>query len=311
VCHEIDTDRCTRCFQQSIFSAKRAFGTVQASSLGSVLPPLARAARRTAPRLASRLAQTVATRAAIRVTAAEVSERLAAGREALASIDLIVAPSPSLADELLRLGAPADRIRISDYGFLPLGPGPQRKPGDSLRIGYVGTLVWHKGVHLAIEAMRHLPSTGCELKIFGDLATFPAYIADLRSRAAGLPVRFMGAFDRDQVSRVYAEIDVLVVPSLWLENSPLVIHEAFMAGVPVVGSRIGGIPNLVRDGWNGLLFEPASPDALARSMQRLIDDHGLLATLASRTAAVKSIEEDAREWEGRYDEVMVRGRSGA
>ena len=73
---------------------------------------------------------------------------------------------------------------------------------------------------------------------------FPEYAAGLRAQAAGLPVRFMGAFDRERTADVYAQIDVLVVPSLWLENSPLVIHEAFMAGVPVVGARIGGIADL-------------------------------------------------------------------
>ena len=65
----------------------------------------------------------------------------------------------------------------------------------------------------------------------------------------------------------YARIDVLVVPSLWLENSPLVIHEAFQAGVPVVGSRIGGIADSSRDGWNGLLFEPGLARELAASSQ--------------------------------------------
>ena len=76
----------------------------------------------------------------------------------------------------------------------------------------------------------------------------------------------MGRFERDHVADVYSQFDVLVVPSLWLENSPLVIHEAFMAGVPVVGARIGGISDLVRDGENGLLYPPESSAALAAAL---------------------------------------------
>src|SRR4029079_12294240 len=94
-----------------------------------------------------------------------------------------------------------------------------------------------KGVHVLLDAVRGLPSDGYELKIFGNPDVFPEYAAGLRAAAAGLPVRFMGAFDRERVAEVYGQIDVLVVPSLWLENSPLVIHEAFMAGIPLCGAR--------------------------------------------------------------------------
>ena len=91
-----------------------------------------------------------------------------------------------------------------------------------------------------------------ELLVFGSPETFPEYSASLRRLAAGLPVRFLGGFGDGEAAEAYAQLDVLVVPSLWPENSPLVIHEAFLAGVAVVGARIGGIPELLRDGACGL-----------------------------------------------------------
>ena len=185
-------------------------------------------------------------------------------------------------------------------------PVNERVRGDTLRIGYVGTLVWHKGVHVLIDAMRLLKATRCELKIFGSLDVFPDYAADLRRRAEGLPVHFMGSFDADRAHAVYAGIDVLVVPSLWLENSPLVIHEAFAAGVPVVGARIGGIGGLLRDGWNGLLYEPRSSSALAAALRGLIDRPERVKEFAGRLPRAKSIEEDASEWEAMYVEVLER-----
>ena len=108
---------------------------------------------------------------------------------------------------------------------------------------------------MLLEAARELPAGAYEIEVWGALDTFPDYTASLRAMARGLPVRFCGAFHNGQGAEVYAASTLLVVPSLWPENSPLVIHEAFMAGVPVVASRIGGIPELVCDGVNGALYD--------------------------------------------------------
>jgi glycosyltransferase involved in cell wall biosynthesis len=96
---------------------------------------------------------------------------------------------------------------------------------------------------------------------------------------------------------------------LWPENSPLVIHEAFMHGAAVVGSRLGGIPELVTDGVNGFLYNATDAAELARCLQRFVDDDKLAGRMAQRAPRVKPIGEDAREWETRY-EALVRSRSG-
>ena len=289
---------------------------------------LARAARRLPPTLLPA------------VTPADVEARLAAARRVFDDVDLFVAPSRSMAEEFKALGVPPARIRVSDYGFPGVrgvsdwsdtpqtgvrgvsdeSDTPQtgvrgvrpvsevsetcqtpRRPiraGGRLRIGYVGTLVWHKGVHVLIDAVRGLPVDAYELVIYGNPDVFPDYAAELRTQAAGLPVRFAGAVPRARIADAYADVDVLVVPSLWLENSPLVIHEAFMARVPVVAARIGGIADLVDDGRNGLLYD--SPGQLHAILARLIASPGRLTLLAANAPAVKSIEQDAREWDAVY-----------
>jgi glycosyltransferase involved in cell wall biosynthesis len=96
---------------------------------------------------------------------------------------------------------------------------------------------------------------------------------------------------------------------VWLENSPLVIHEAFMAGLPVVGARIGGIAELIEEGHTGLLYDPSSPGELAAALQRLIGSPDLVHRLHHHVLSrprVKSIDEDAREWEVVYSEVLGR-----
>src|SRR5439155_9349363 len=114
-------------------------------------------------------------------------------------------------------------------------------------------------------------------------------------------VRARGAIAHDQVPHALASIDVLVVPSIWPENSPLVIQEAFLAGVPVIASRIGGIPEVVRDGRNGLLFRAGDAADLARSLTRLLDEPGLLDTLRTGIPPVRTIDEDVSQARAMYE----------
>jgi glycosyltransferase involved in cell wall biosynthesis len=319
VCHAIDTERCVRCFRESPFCALVSFGRLAAATRApGRLQHVALAVVRRFPRLAGRFVRAARRARPLGMAKRDIDERWAAAQRVFEEVDLFVAPSPSIAAEFQRLGINVSKIRISDYGVVPLLRSPRNGSHDThgrhgtpgpLRIGYVGTLVWHKGLHVLLDAVRGLPPTTWELKIFGNPGVFPDYAAGLRARAAGLPVRFMGAFQRERIADVYAQIDVLVVPSLWLENSPLVIHEAFMAGIPVVGPRIGGIADLVDDGRTGLLYAPDSPAELEAALRRLIEnpEHlNELAELVRTLPRVKSTTEDAQEWDAVYADVLRR-----
>lgn len=251
------------------------------------------------------------------VAAADIEARLADLRQVFEAVQLFVAPSLSIADAHERLGLHRSKLLVSDYGFVHRAPGveglrpaggartsPLASPLSPVRIGFVGTLVWHKGLHVLLEAARELPASAYEIEVWGALDTFPDYTASLRAMARGLPVQFRGAFHNGQGAEVYGRFDLLVVPSLWPENSPLVIHEAFMAGVPVVAARIGGIPELVTEGVNGALYDAASPAALADTLRGLILRPDRLAEMASHAPAVKTITEDARDWERRYESLV-------
>jgi len=196
-------------------------------------------------------------------------------------------------------------LRISDYGFRSRSEPPGRavRSGPA-RIGFVGTPVWHKGLHVLVDAVRKLPADRFVLAVHGDTSVFPDYIESLRRRSRGLQVEFAGAFPREQAEAVYDALDVLVVPSIWLENSPLVVHEAFMAGVPVVASRIGGLADLIQHDHNGLLFEPGNAESLAATLRALLEDPALLRRLRETQTGVKSIERDALEWETAYTDVL-------
>ena len=309
VCTEIDPARCARCFPQSPTAALAAFAWLGGRpGTAASLARVARAALRRLPRLTASVARGLARRRLAALGPPEIEARLEAARATMAAMALVVAPSRSLAKELSRLGLDGAPVEVSDYGFAPL-PEVPRTPGDErLRLGFVGTPVWHKGVHVLLEALRELPPARVDLEIVGCLDTFPDYAARLKRAASGLPVRFTGSVPRARVAEIYARVDVLVVPSLWPENSPLVIHEAFQAGVPVVGARSGGIADLVEDGVNGLLYEPFSPAALAAALRRLLEEPGLATRLAAGRPRVKTIDEDSHEWTQRYARVLAAHR---
>ncbi len=305
VCVDIDPARCARCFAESPSAPQLAFGH------SGVRMWIAQEVARRAPWLVRvpellrvvRAGSARATFASVGTDA--IARRLERAREVFASIDLFVSPSRALAEDLVRFGLPADKVVVSDYGFAPRPPVPRVPRGPRLRLGFVGTLSWHKGVHTLVEAVRQLPADRVQLEIFGDPRCFPDYVAEVQARAAGAPIVFRGAFPPDRVAEVHAGLDVLVVPSLWPENSPLVIHEAFLAGVPVVAARTGGIPELVTHGESGLLYD-GSVSGLAAALQSLVEQPALLAELGRRAPRVKTIEEDAAEWEARYLQLIAR-----
>lgn len=305
VCTEIDADRCSRCFAESPFAQQMGAARVLGRRGGRLAGRAALWLRRASPSISSAIAARAG--AGAHVSASDLRRRLAYARHVFDTVDLFVAPSKALADEFERFGMPGDRLEVSDYGFPEVKPAAKSPSAGALRIGFVGTLVWHKGAHVLLDAARMLRGA-FEVHVHGDMGTFPDYAERLRRDAVGLRVTFHGGFDRERVSEVFAGLDLLVVPSLWPENSPLVIHEAFLNSVPVVGARVGGVPGLVADGVSGLLYEADSATSLAGCLQRLIDRLGDLRTLAAAAPAVKTIADDAREWEERYLRVL-RARS--
>jgi len=311
ICHEIDPGECARCFPRSHFAAQVSLGRLHGSSHGIAARALRFASRlgQWVPGLSSGFGPaTLQQMAPVSVTPEQTRQRLDQVRRMFGAVDRFVAPSPALADYFRRFGLPGEKLEVADYGFPTNTAGKRertfRKP---LRIGFVGTLVWHKGLHVLLDAVRGLPRDDYQVLIFGDPNTFPDYARELRTLAKGLPVFFKGPYSgHDDVAKVYEQIDLLVVPSLWPENSPLVIHEAYLAGVPVVGSRLGGTVDLVRHGEWGMLFDPTVPGELAAVLRSVLEQPELLQRWARALPSVRALEEDAQWWHDTYLDVLQR-----
>jgi glycosyltransferase involved in cell wall biosynthesis len=157
---------------------------------------------------------------------------------------------------------------------------------DGPALGAAGRLTAQKALGDALDALARVP--GVQLLVRGDGPERPG----LESRAAALGltgrVRFLGAGTRDDVLALFRAVDVALSTSAW-ENLPHAVLEALAAGTPVIATAVGGIPEVVRDGENGLLVPPGDVDALAAAVERLVRDDALRASLAA--AAAPSVAE--------------------
>jgi glycosyltransferase involved in cell wall biosynthesis len=221
-------------------------------------------------------------------------------RRCLSQADALVSPSAYLAGVFERHGFPLERILVSDNGTnLSWQAQAARPPHEKLRFGYIGTLAPHKGVHILLEAFAGLETAEAELHVYGGAGADETYARRLRERYGAI-AQFRGPFAHDQISDVLNAIDVLVVPSVWAENSPVTIHEAQIAGVPVIASDIGGMTALVREGRAGWLVPSGDIDALRHRLISLIATPEQLSDVQETMKPVKSIAAQARELEALY-----------
>ncbi len=227
----------------------------------------------------------------------------------LRTADRVLAPSRFLRDVYLSAGLAEATITYCDHGFdgrrFPRTP-PRTTTEHPVRFAYMGRLVPEKGLHLLAEAFA-FSAKEASLDVYGVRSErclyYEEYVKSLVHR--GSRVVFREPVRQEHLAAAYRNIDVLVVPSLWWENSPLNIREAFLAGVPVITSDIGGMRELVTEGTNGLLFRAGDAADLRRKMEMLVEDPSLISRLRPDSGKVKCMEAHAGEIEEVYRSVMT------
>ena len=170
-------------------------------------------------------------------------------------------PVPLLESYFRQRSVPSSRRCTCSATGLIEGPAVPRSPaGDgTLHVGYVGAVVAHKGVHVLVDALRTARLGKVKLSLFGVIVK--PYVSELLRDAENiedLELRAFGSFEPAHLPGLLSDVDVVVVPSIWPETYSIVIREAFACGIPVIASRIGALPEGVRDGENGLLFDAGS-----------------------------------------------------
>jgi len=287
----------------------------EAAAAATAAAALARAAARRLPRGVTRSLRRAAAAAARDGQAAATLRRARALQQACRAATRCLAPSSTVRERFLAFGVEAARLTPQELG-LDLAPfrGLRPAPGDGrLRIGFLGSLMVSKAPHLALEAYAGLPPGRASLQLFGAHAAYhgdDGYRARLEPLLRLPGVRYGGALPHAEVPAALAGLDIVVVPSVWLENSPLVIREAFAAGVPVVAADLGGMAEMVEDGRSGLLFRPGDAADLRRCLARLLEEPGLRERLRAGIPPVRDIADDAAWTRRIYAECAAEAAAG-
>jgi glycosyltransferase involved in cell wall biosynthesis len=196
------------------------------------------------------------------------------------TVDIIHSPSVFTANLALQAGAPEEKVVVVDPHGIKYDANFKlpKRPSTLLRLGMIG-FAHAKGTHVAVEAMRYLASDRLELRIYGKME-MGDFKTQIENSAKELNIKLMGAFEQPRLSEIFHEMDVLIVPSIWYENAPTVIREAFATGTPVIASNVGGMAEMVTHGVDGLHFQVGDSVDLAAKIQTLLDNPGMLEQLS-------------------------------
>ena len=225
--------------------------------------------------------------------------------------DALVMGSDFIAESLRGLGflGPGAPVRVIPYGIESWpAVAPRPRPRRPLRFGFLGAIMPHKGVHVAVEAFREIDPERATLDVVGDGGALPTYTKELEAIASAA-VRFKGSVPELEKARLLSGFDVLIVPSLGLESFGLAAREAMALGVPVLASRRGALTEAFEDGVCGAYFEPGDAAGLRGWVERLCERPEVVAEWTRRLPAVKTTDAHAEEIEAVYEQVLA-ARSG-
>ena len=186
-------------------------------------------------------------------------------------------------------------------------------PGNGLRVGYLGSLLRHKGVHILVRAFHQLRTPGSTLQIYGFAMPGDPFMSQLRRLVSQDPrVKLMGRYHQKDLPDILSRIDVIVIPSLWHETFSIVAREALLSGTPVVASEIGAFPRSSTAGRTGYSCLSAITDALHDALHSLSTDPDLLAHLREgallSAKRIKSMDDHVHEVDLLYESLAKKPR---
>jgi glycosyltransferase involved in cell wall biosynthesis len=199
--------------------------------------------------------------------------------------------------KIINHGISYDKIKISKNNY---------SKDNQIIFCYAGTLAPHKGVHIILDAFKKINSNKIQLKIYGS-GHNESYVNQLKKIAKNdRRIQFCGVFSENEVGEIFSKVDLVIVPSLWYENYPLVLHEALACNVPVIASNVGGMAEKISDGKNGFTFEIGNSNSLKKIIEMIINNPDLLNQLKNnlKNFILPTVEQEAYAYEREYKSLV-------
>lgn len=277
ICEVVDLERCSRCLQTFSWRNPPRLAVVARSLHG-----LRRATGFDVQKPLQRIFRTLGGKRskdgdpppdAALVKTLEERRRVVRGR-LVPAVDRFLCPSRFLLQRIAAFGVPAERLFHNPYGTPRPPAGWSRHPRQGpRRLAFCGSVLPHKGVHVLLAAFRLLRAryddSRVTLAVHGGWESDPGYGERMKALGGELGVRVTGSYDPPQIDHLLADVDALVVPSLWYENQPITILDARVRGIPAIVSDCGGMAELVRDAE--LRFRTGDAADLCRALAAFVE----------------------------------------
>ena len=244
-----------------------------------------------------------------------IHKRMIETKAIINKVDLFISPSYYLRDRFIKdFNVPENKIIYLDYGFPTeyLTQTEKSKEKTIYTFGYIGTHIPAKGLNILIEAFKQIKEPA-SLKIFGRANGQSTNALKALAETSKNKIEFSGEYiNHNLANDVFSNVDSIVVPSIWGENSPLVIHEAQACKVPVITANYGGMKEYVQHNVNGLLFEHRNAKSLAEQMKfaiynpekmKVLGERGYLYSTGGR---VPDIQTHCKELEKLYQKYITK-----
>lgn len=254
-------------------------------------------------KIQSRIAHTVNYHFNKNIFRKQLVDRLNAHRNVLKSVDVVIYPTKFLQTELYKWNLKGKENKISSDGIQDTYFRKfKRTRSQKIRFAFIGSIVAAKGLLVLVKAWERADTANAVLKVYGNMSDDPDYakkVLQIANRHMNIEIK--GGFKPDQIGKVFEEIDMLIVPSTWFENAPLVIRNALLSHTPAIATNLGGMTEVINEKKSGLLFENGNSDDLADKMTKVIENPELLNSFAFPIQ--KNIEKNADEMISLYKKI--------
>lgn len=236
----------------------------------------------------------------------DFSKRLSVMKKILKNASYITYSSEALAKAVRENGLVEDR---SNFLKIKHGYNPEKilkKKRKKFVFAYTGSLHPYKGAHVCVRAFTKLKNRSANLFIYGDKKHDSIYSRYL-TKLAGKDKRiiFKGVYKQEETSKLMASVDCVVVSSIWQETHPFTAVAAVAYKTPVLGSKTGGIPEIVKDGQTGFLFKPGDSNDLSKKMKKIMQKE-IYKKMVKKCYYNQRIETEAFEYSQLYESVYYK-----
>jgi glycosyltransferase involved in cell wall biosynthesis len=216
--------------------------------------------------------------------------------------NILAAGDPTLKLDVIEFGIDYAQVRRNSREYAD---------SSEITIGLMSMLAPHKGAHVLVDAFKQASVRNMRVWIYGEPLYTEDYYEELKVKIGNdTRIELRGKYASEEMTEILNQLDVLVMPSLWWENTPLVLLMGLAHNVPAIVADVPGLTEVVRDGVNGFVFEPGNATSLAQVLQRVGSRPSILNDLKRGMAYPPRVEEMGFRYERLYEDVLrTRGHA--